>query len=127
MLQVAKQAGVSAGELGAALPSCYQGRREEEGGRREEVQGRREDVHTPYSVRREGRSLSEGRFDGQFVSYMKQPSREVSPQEGEGEGEVARVLSPTSLLLSPASTPLDLTTKRPAEVPVVEAEEVEEL
>ena len=127
MLQVAKQAGVSSGELGAALPSCYQGRREEEGGRREEVQGRREEVHTPYSGRREGRSLSEGRFDGQFVSYMKQPSREVSPQEGEEEGEVARVLSPTSLLLSPASTPLDLTTKRAAEAPVVEVEEVEEL
>ena len=55
--------------------------------------------HVPIS-----RSLSEGRFDGQFVSYLKQSSREVSPQEEEEEEERV-VLSPTSLLLSPSSTP----------------------
>merc|ERR550525_1810441 len=61
---------------------------------------------------------------------MKQPSREVSPQEQEqinDEGEmVGRVnLSPTSLLLSPSPTPLDLTTKH-VEVASLEAVEVEE-
>ena len=89
--------------------------------------------HNYVHQRRPGetRNLSEGRFDGQFVSYMKQPSREVSPQDEEQDGEegecVGRVnLSPTSLLLSPSSTPLDLTTKHAVEVVALEAVEVEE-
>ena len=72
------------------------------------------------------RSLSEGRFDGQFVSYLKQSSREVSPQEEEEEEGERVVLSPTSLLLSPSSTPLDLTTKKRGEVQPLEVVEVEE-
>ena len=125
--EVAKQAGIAPGDLGAALPSCYQQQQQQ-------AQSMEERHSSSYSQPRrsgETRSLSEGRFDGQFVSYMKQPSREVSPQEQEqveDEGElVGRVnLSPTSLLLSPSSTPLDLTTKRGVEVASLEAVEVEE-
>ena len=124
--EVAKQAGITPGDLGAALPSCYQQQQQQQ-----QAQSM-EERHSYSQPRRPGetRSLSEGRFDGQFVSYMKQPSREVSPQEQEqinDEGEmVGRVnLSPTSLLLSPSSTPLDLTTKH-VEVASLEAVEVEE-
>ena len=126
--EVAKQAGIAPGDLGAALPSCYQQQQQLQ------QQGQSMDERHNYVQQRrpgETRNLSEGRFDGQFVSYMKQPSREVSPQDEEQDGEegecVGRVnLSPTSLLLSPSSTPLDLTTKHAVEVVALEAVEVEE-
>ena len=91
--------------------------------------GYRSDSPPPLPKRGEGAGFkgglsAEGRFDGNYKSYMKQYS-DPNPRQGsplrdnfvESDGE--RVMSPTKLnlagaVLSPGSIPLDLSKKKPA-------------
>jgi len=130
---VAKQNGTSMESLGKALPSCYgvqppyQNVPQPRSGYNTDTSRHSSDSPPPPIPKRgdggRGSLSAEGRFEGHFTSYIKQNSTEykLPSKDNYLESDGERVMSPSKLVLSsgsasalsPASTPLDLTKKKP--------------